>query len=573
MDALSVFSYYRSEGGLSGLKLWLILGPLVCLAQGVLINKEPRNGQADTGERFQIGGVVVNSETGMPVRRALVRVDGGSPGSQAKMTDETGRFEFGSLEAGRYTIEAWRPGYDESSTTRRRGATIQVGPSVKDLRLQLVPLAVITGRVIAAEGDPIGGITVEALHSRISEGVRLATVAASAVTDSRGEFRLAELSPGSYLLKTVGMWSSGASLVELPSSPRVLDSFGALFYQQTPDRALATTIRLKPGESFQAGFTLTPAPGFRIRGSVQGVKLLEKVRLHLLLENGESMASRSVITLGSGRFEIFDAPAGNYIVEALAQSSTGGEERIARSPVQVGQRNVDGVRLAFAEGVPVEVRVSGSAGGQVGTVSPERRRSIETVYTAIRLVPADATLRGQRQRTVFLNPARQSAEVERIPAGRYHVHVQGNRSGLSSGAYVESIRSGATDVLSEGLTLQEGVAAAPLEVVLGAGGGTISGTVRGAGSCESDVTVLFLRAAGSGIIPQTTRALPPDCRFTAGGLAAGDYLLWAWSGDEVIEYHNPAALAGWKDIAVEVRVSNGAKAEQVEVKLLEGEQP
>jgi hypothetical protein len=74
------------------------------------------------------------------------------------------------------------------------------GQKVRDVEIQAMPLAVITGKVVDAEGDPVPGAQVGAVHAIWLLGKRNYQDAGSAEADERGEFRLEDLDPGGYKL-------------------------------------------------------------------------------------------------------------------------------------------------------------------------------------------------------------------------------------------------------------------------------------------------------------------------------------------------------------------------------------
>ena len=77
----------------------------------------------------------------------------------------------------------------------------------------------------------------------------------------------------------------------------------------------------------------------------------------------------------------------------------------------------------------------------------------------------------------------------------------------------------------------------------------------------------MLREVGTGVVPALTYA--NNGAFSTGALAPGEYFVWAWEGDEVIEYRNPQALATWKEKAIRVSLKDGA-LEHVELSLISG---
>ena len=110
-----------------------------------------------------VSGTVVVAGTGQPARRARVTLnatEGG--GSRTATTDEEGRYAFGELAAGRYSLSASKTGH-VGVTYGRRG---RAGPARRSSSptgrssprdLQLPRGSVITGTVVDEYGEPTPG--------------------------------------------------------------------------------------------------------------------------------------------------------------------------------------------------------------------------------------------------------------------------------------------------------------------------------------------------------------------------------------------------------------------------------
>jgi hypothetical protein len=95
--------------------------------------RDTRSVPAGTG---QISGVVVSAGTAPePVRRAIVTIAGDLTESRSVVTDDAGRFVFGRLPAGRFTISAkkaaWLPGQFGAARPGRAGSAVALGDGEK----------------------------------------------------------------------------------------------------------------------------------------------------------------------------------------------------------------------------------------------------------------------------------------------------------------------------------------------------------------------------------------------------------------------------------------------------------
>src|SRR5207237_5256512 len=125
---------------------------------------------APVAAKGSIEGQVLNLKTGMPLKKASVRLvgTGGGRGVMPVMTvretDDAGRFAFTALPPGKYQLSAERQGYLRQSYGARQysggGTPVLVGDgqTVKDIVFKLNPQAVITGKVLDEDGEPVANV-------------------------------------------------------------------------------------------------------------------------------------------------------------------------------------------------------------------------------------------------------------------------------------------------------------------------------------------------------------------------------------------------------------------------------
>lgn len=127
----------------------------------------------------------VLSDDGSPIARAVVRVEPASPAgspSRLTLTDVEGVFTFDNLDSGEMTISARAEGYLESPKVLVE-LSADIGKGGVELRLTRGNA--LTGRVSAANGQPIAGARIEARQSQ-----------AQATSNDQGRYRLESLEPG-----------------------------------------------------------------------------------------------------------------------------------------------------------------------------------------------------------------------------------------------------------------------------------------------------------------------------------------------------------------------------------------
>ena len=178
-------------------------------------------GQAQAPAKGSIEGQAVNAKTGAPLKKASVRltmivppsngpagVRMQGPNMRTVDTDEAGRFSFTGLDAGKYRLSADRQGFLHQNYGERKysgGGTpvlVAEGQNVKSLLFRMNPQGVITGKVLDEDGEPLANVQVRASRYMYLGGKRQWTQAATANSSDIGEYRLADLQPGRYLIST-----------------------------------------------------------------------------------------------------------------------------------------------------------------------------------------------------------------------------------------------------------------------------------------------------------------------------------------------------------------------------------
>lgn len=154
-----------------------------------------------------LSGVVTVADSGQPARKVRVTLSGGEMRGRTAMTDDTGKFAFIALPAGRYSLSASKPGHVPVSYGQRRpgpgrpGTQIQLADGQKlQVNLQIPRGGVITGTVLDENGEAIPGTQVRALRYALQNGARVLQQGGAGSTDDRGIYRIYGLQPGEYIL-------------------------------------------------------------------------------------------------------------------------------------------------------------------------------------------------------------------------------------------------------------------------------------------------------------------------------------------------------------------------------------
>lgn len=310
----------------------------------------------------RVFGRVIDAETSRPLRGAFVlavrqRLPDGTRIAErhdtrppaATRTDADGRFSLGELDPGEYAVIVRRSGYVQqqlgqaSPSTPARQLVVGPGAVAGPLEFGLVRSAVISGRVLDANGYPADRVTVRAEQLRSVDGVSRLQAGSQATTNDLGEFRVFGLAPGRYVVSAIPPQASAprATFAETPERelvPTFAPSATALHESQP--------IRVGPGDEAEAHIHLVEATVATVAGSVidSAGKLVTEGFVGLQPREGWRVTQgTSTPVNGNGTFTILGVAPGAYTLTVSPRIDSGTREeratQLARS--EVGMLDVD----------------------------------------------------------------------------------------------------------------------------------------------------------------------------------------------------------------------------------------
>ncbi len=313
-----------------------------------------------------IRGVVTDYSTGQPLARTHLMANPISAITAKAQTsayaDESGAFTFPSLPPGVYYLAAERRHYARyehgAANWDSRGTPIVLEPGASFFAsIRLRKLGVITGRVF--DQNQVGLEDHSVIAYRLNPSL---AIAGRARTDDRGVYRLTDLKPGRYLVRT------GAR--QLSGGPGLLPTF----FKDSASRRDAQELEVHLDEEVQ-GIDIRPAVGrlFSLTGTVSG-PLPAKVTLLADIGVREVTAQPS---LAGGEFTIEGLPPGTY--QLLAESGQGPSYQVAQQTVTLAS---DGqhVSLQLAPAPEFQLRcrnASGQPAGRADATAYLRRLDLE----------------------------------------------------------------------------------------------------------------------------------------------------------------------------------------------------
>jgi hypothetical protein len=579
-----------------------------------------------------VDGIVVKLQSSDPLSKVRVELltDSGGTTDIATTTDDTGKFIFPNVRPGKYRLLASRQAYIRTEYGQRTPDgpgvvfTVTGGQTKRDVRIEMTPGGVISGRVLD-RGKPLGVSEVPlvfAVKVAYELGQKVFTNVLSARTDDRGEYHIFWLPPGRYYVVSNindAPGSQGATARSITSigtyDPFNFINGGArtifatavgnrnidtemhvpMFYPGTPDYRDAIAIDVGPGAEIRGiDIQANPVPALHVKGSVTGVPQApagaQPVRTILAFYPLNPSVPSAVALSGpvininpdeNGSFDKDMISPGTYVLYAAAGN------RRARVPIEVRDRDVNGVNVALSPGISLPGRVVIEGSNVPAGAMNNLRISLITnpVVGGFRTGGAGAGIASVLTPPVTpaadglftINPGLNNAPV--LLPGNYHAYVvpllipaggwtdppsfnAGNirTPAALENAYVKSIRFGDRDVLNDGLAVSDQNRDS-LVITVGTNAGTMEGRVLGPDKKPfGAATVVLIPEDGLRFRINHKYTSTDDAgHFQMKGIPPGDYKLFAWEQADRGSWQDPEFVGKYESQGKKVHVDEGSK--------------
>jgi hypothetical protein len=158
-----------------------------------------------------------------------------------------------------------------------------VGEQRKDLLLRLMPTAVVTGRIMDENADPLQHVQVKLLARTYRGGRMVLDAAGLGLTDDRGEYRIYDVQPGHYFIlaqATAAISAKGlqaaaatgtAGIAQASASepdPEPDFTYAPQFYPGTSEFLQAQSLPVGAGDELHSNFVMMARPSVSVQGRV-----------------------------------------------------------------------------------------------------------------------------------------------------------------------------------------------------------------------------------------------------------------------------------------------------------------
>ena len=338
-----------------------------------------------------------------------------------------------------------------------------------------MPEAVIAGHISLPSSEAPDKIGLQFFRRLVQNGIAQWVPAGNTTSKSNGDFRFAELMPGTYKLLTREL---------LDRDPLNTNShaqqygYPPVYYPDADDFASAAEIRLSPGEVSGPRLTLVKQPYYSVKVAVANTQPSTfGMNVNVASQKGHAGPGYALNYDSSTQTIEGLLPNGTYTVEA---SSFGRSSAAGAITLVVKGAAVTGAKLTLEPAASVVINVREEFANKPPETSftfTQGRRSFNgrgpRRYLNVSLESADEFNFG---RNGFLRPPSgpddTALEIQDVLPGRYWVRVR------SAYGYAAVVRSGSTNLLRDPLVVGAGGATIPVEITMRDDSAQIAGQVE-----------------------------------------------------------------------------------------------
>ena len=509
-------------------------------------------GDASQTEKQTVSGQVVNSVTGQPIAGALVQAGAGL----GVLTDREGQFEFPGADISMSGNLATKPGYfaEQNRTIDLSGRSQGNQPII----LKLVPEAIVFGKVLDQNGQPLQGLRVQLKMLQIHDGLRHWEQRDSTMTNVEGEFRFFELEAGKYSLSTAFQIDGS------PDAPSAV-AFAPVVYPPLSGNE-ESALNLSPGDHVQANLNPSSQSLYPVTGHLEG-PAAQGARFEAERSTGGTISPVVRFNRFTGDFRLM-LPSGSYHLKLHAFVQR--EQFFATREISIGEAPLKNLSITLAPlaTVPVEIEYQGS------NTSSQEAQPPPPFFANVGLEESDPSGLGRTfnaQPPQPPGPASDSLAIRDLEPGEYRLV-----SRPAPPWYLASAVCGSLDLKKDPMSIAGSAAGCSIHAVLRNDSATLNWSINSnsQGSQGKQIFVYAMPLDNSVQSISMASAQQQGAGDVAGGslegLAPGRYLVMALDHTEELPYREPDLIQRYLSEGKEVTLTANGKSE-VQLDVIAGE--
>jgi hypothetical protein len=503
-------------------------------------------------EKHTVSGQVVNSVTGQPIAGALVQIGA----EHAVLTDREGQFEFPDVVDSFSGDQVTKPGYfpEHYGFIDLAGR----GQGNQPIILKLVPEAIVFGKVLDQNGQPLQGLRVQLKKFEVRNGLRHWQQRDSTMTNVEGEFRFFELEAGKYSLSTNFQ-------VDGPPDGQSTVAFAPVVYPPLRGNE-ESALNLSPGDHVEANLNPPSQNLYPVTGHMEG-PAVQGARFEAERSAGGMISPVVRFNRFTGDFRLL-LPSGSYRLKLHAFVQR--EQFFATREISIGEAPLKNLSITPAPlaTVPVEIEYQGS------NTAPQEAQSPPPFFANVGLEETDPSGLGRTfnaQPPQPSNSASDSLAIRDLEPGGYRLVARPQPPW-----YLASAVCGAIDLKRDPMSIAGSAAGCTIHAVLRNDSATLHWSINsnsqgGPGkqifvyampldNFIQSISMVSAQQQGSGDVAEGSLE----------GLAPGRYLAMALDHAEELPYREPDLVQRYLSEGKEVALTASGKSE-VQLDVVAGE--
>jgi hypothetical protein len=467
-----------------------------------------------------IEGTAVNAVTREPlsdvhIRLAALSYNGIVSSAYGAMSDRAGHFSIATIRPGTYIPMPVHSGFlfvpARPAETALPVLTVKPGEHRTAWVVEMMPRAVISGRVLDENGDPMQDVQVQA----VAVSADLVVQVGNAGTDDHGEFRMVGAPGKFYLQANPARWA-----MDQPPEIRAGGSsepvYGPTFYPSSVLKDRAAVVEAVAGKEVGGlEIRLQRQHGMAINGAVGGIP--ENGGARVFMQFGETAqrisGGRSANTGAGGKFSFAGVQPGFYHLYAISVS---GKAQMATRTVELQLESSDPPNVDLALMPAIDLAGTLAMEGDPPGRPAEKR--------GVRLEPAgQGGGYGLRQSGGEVD--RDGAfHIESVAPAKFRVRVEP----LPENAYIKKVDVDGA-VSPDGTVDFSMVRPARIKVTVSRNGAQIAGTVldEKGERVLTPMAMVWLVQDPKDLPQDSPQRVTPDGKYTFHGVRPGKYRLFA----------------------------------------------